>query len=321
MTRTDTARGRGPRRAARGDRGPRRHPGPPGRHRQRRAVADARRLGRDAAVPRGRRRPPGLDQPADGARPQADRDLVALRLLAASSGTARTARSCRDLAERWSVDADRRGLDVRPPRRTRAGTTASRSPPTTSCSRSGRSRTRRTRARAPTSWSEVDGPGRVADRDRHVHARRRRSAGSSRRRPSRSPRRTCSARSRSSLLADHPFGQQPVGSGPFALASLDADTAELVPAATALPPAEAAPTRRPPPTDSLDDGPPDAPAGACRSPYLAGHRVPLLRRRRRPRRGLPRGRRSTRRPGCRRPTRPTSPRPPAAGSCATRARR
>ena len=36
-------------------------------------------------------------------------------------------------------------------------------------------------------------------------------------------------------LADRPFGRQPIGSGPFAVASLSNDTAELIPAGTILP--------------------------------------------------------------------------------------
>ena len=37
-------------------------------------------------------------------------------------------------------------------------------------------------------------------------------------------------------LADRPFGRQPIGSGPFAVASLSNDTAELIPAGTILQP-------------------------------------------------------------------------------------
>jgi peptide/nickel transport system substrate-binding protein len=69
-------------------------------------------------------------------------------------------------------------------------------------------------------------------------------------------------------LADLAFGRQPIGSGPFAVASLDTDTAELIPAATILdaPDASARPL---PSTDSLAK-----PAAANRPndpvPYLPG---------------------------------------------------
>jgi len=70
-------------------------------------------------------------------------------------------------------------------------------------------------------------------------------------------------------LADDPFGRQPIGTGPFALVSLDASSAQLLPAA-ALAPAQA-PTESPSPraTDSLvTPGPTIRPAGP--SPYLPG---------------------------------------------------
>jgi peptide/nickel transport system substrate-binding protein len=70
-------------------------------------------------------------------------------------------------------------------------------------------------------------------------------------------------------LADVAFGHQPIGSGPFAVASIDADTAELIPAATVLdrPETSAAPG---PTADSL--APPtstERPAGEP-IPYLPG---------------------------------------------------
>ena len=70
-------------------------------------------------------------------------------------------------------------------------------------------------------------------------------------------------------LADLAFGHQPIGSGPFAVASIDADTAELIPAATILdrPDTSAAPG---PTDDSL--APPtttERPAGEP-IPYLPG---------------------------------------------------
>ena len=70
-------------------------------------------------------------------------------------------------------------------------------------------------------------------------------------------------------LAGDPFGQRPVGSGPFALVRLDASTAELSPAAVVAP--SEAPTSNPSPgaTDSLA-----TPAPTIRPsvpvPYLAG---------------------------------------------------
>jgi peptide/nickel transport system substrate-binding protein len=69
-------------------------------------------------------------------------------------------------------------------------------------------------------------------------------------------------------LATAPFGRQPVGSGPFAVARLDQDSAELIPAATLLdtPDASASPA---PSNDSLAQ-----PAATDRPgtpvPYLAG---------------------------------------------------
>lgn len=70
-------------------------------------------------------------------------------------------------------------------------------------------------------------------------------------------------------LADHPFGRQPIGAGPFAVASLTDEAAELVPAATFLPAGD--PTSEPSPraTDSLATPPPlDRPTRPV--PYLAG---------------------------------------------------
>jgi peptide/nickel transport system substrate-binding protein len=66
-------------------------------------------------------------------------------------------------------------------------------------------------------------------------------------------------------LGDSPFGQQPVGSGPFALESLDDLSAVLVPAAVVTPEEpEAEPTERPSdgsplPTDSIATPPPSTP--------------------------------------------------------------
>ncbi|HEX6868055.1 MAG TPA: ABC transporter substrate-binding protein, partial [Candidatus Limnocylindrales bacterium] len=58
------------------------------------------------------------------------------------------------------------------------------------------------------------------------------------------------------LLPDHPFGEQPVGSGPFALVELSSTSASLLPA-TALDAANEAPTLDPSgrPSDSLTTAP------------------------------------------------------------------
>jgi peptide/nickel transport system substrate-binding protein len=69
-------------------------------------------------------------------------------------------------------------------------------------------------------------------------------------------------------LADDPFGRRPVGSGPFALVRIDAETADLVPAAVVLPDEASAP-RPSPVVDSLATPAPTVrPTGAM--PYLAG---------------------------------------------------
>jgi peptide/nickel transport system substrate-binding protein len=70
-------------------------------------------------------------------------------------------------------------------------------------------------------------------------------------------------------LAEDPFGQHPVGSGPFALVRLDAESAELAPAALVLPSDEAAPVASAPSVDSLATPAPTArPSVAL--PNLAG---------------------------------------------------
>jgi peptide/nickel transport system substrate-binding protein len=71
------------------------------------------------------------------------------------------------------------------------------------------------------------------------------------------------------LLADHPFGRQPVGSGPFALATLEADVAELIPAESAMPPIEGEPDPSAAPSDSLTTTPPTA-RPERPTPYLPG---------------------------------------------------
>ncbi len=72
------------------------------------------------------------------------------------------------------------------------------------------------------------------------------------------------------LLPDHPFGQQPVGSGPFSLVELTTTSASLAPA-VATAPVEEDPTPDPsaPPTDSLTTAPPTT-RPERPLPYLAG---------------------------------------------------
>jgi peptide/nickel transport system substrate-binding protein len=70
-------------------------------------------------------------------------------------------------------------------------------------------------------------------------------------------------------LHDHPFGRQPVGSGPFAVISLDDEGAELVPAATLLAEPQPSPGTTPLATDSLTTpAPADHLSGPV--PYLTG---------------------------------------------------
>ena len=70
-------------------------------------------------------------------------------------------------------------------------------------------------------------------------------------------------------LADDPFGHQPIGSGPFAVASLTQDKADLIPAATVMPGATPPAGASPASTDSLATatpvGRPTQP-----TPYLKG---------------------------------------------------
>ena len=70
-------------------------------------------------------------------------------------------------------------------------------------------------------------------------------------------------------LPDRPFGRQPIGSGPFAVASLSNDTAELIPAGTILQPDVSGDGTMPVATDSLaTPGPASRPAQPV--PYLSG---------------------------------------------------
>ena len=70
-------------------------------------------------------------------------------------------------------------------------------------------------------------------------------------------------------LPDHPFGRQPIGSGPFAIASLTDDAAELIPAATLHLDGASGAGATPRSTDSLATAPPlGRPTRPV--PYLAG---------------------------------------------------
>jgi peptide/nickel transport system substrate-binding protein len=70
-------------------------------------------------------------------------------------------------------------------------------------------------------------------------------------------------------LATDPFGRQPIGSGPFAVASLDADSADLIPAASLLMPPEASAAPSAHATDSLaTPTPTERPSRPV--PYLPG---------------------------------------------------
>ena len=72
------------------------------------------------------------------------------------------------------------------------------------------------------------------------------------------------------LLPDHPFGELPVGSGPFSLVELTDTAASLVPATTIDPAGEpGAAHASAPPTDSLTTAPPTLRPGRP-LPYLAG---------------------------------------------------
>jgi peptide/nickel transport system substrate-binding protein len=70
-------------------------------------------------------------------------------------------------------------------------------------------------------------------------------------------------------LADDPFGHQPIGSGPFAVASLTEDKAELIPAATVMPEATPSAGATPQSTDSLATPPPIG-RPTYPTPYLKG---------------------------------------------------
>ena len=210
------------------------------------------------------------------ARTQADRDLVALVF----SGLVRNGPDgtiVPDLAERWSVDPTGATLDVPPARRRalarrRAGHRRGRRvhDPTSS-------RTRPTRARR-----------RLVERG---HGRRAIGAHDGRRSRSTTPLGGFLQAATQPIapahllagvpvdeLADDPFGQQPIGSGPFAVASLDDDAAELDPGGHGRrPTASPAPGRSPRRDRLAGDRPRRRPADASRA-VPGRHRVPLLRR-------------------------------------------
>ena len=71
------------------------------------------------------------------------------------------------------------------------------------------------------------------------------------------------------LLPDHPFGQQPIGSGPFALQALDDTHAELVPADDVIPPSAVGVNPSAAPTDSLTTATPTM-RPERPTPYLSG---------------------------------------------------
>ena len=123
------------------------------------------------------------------------------------------------------------------------------------------------------------------------------------------------------VLPDHPFGQQPVGSGPFALSiARRGHRAPLVPAETVVPDGRHRAGSPAAPTDSLTTASPTL-RPERPTPYLSGIEFDFFDDADVPGRGLSR-RRPRRRVGA--PAgawRPTSHRRTTAGSCATRARR
>ena len=119
------------------------------------------------------------------------------------------------------------------------------------------------------SWKDVTVEA-TAVRERSCSPWPPRSAASSRRRPSRSPRRTCWRAFRSTRWPTTRSGSDPIGSGPFALVRLDADIAELVPAADRAAADDGDPDASPARPSTRWPRPPRRPARPVAMPYLAG---------------------------------------------------
>ena len=314
MTRTDTTVVGALRRAARADRGPRRHPRPHRDHGRRHRRPAPRMRPRAPTARAWSGIPPRSARST--ARTQADRDLVALVF----SGLVRNGPNgtiVPDLARRWTVDATGKTwtFHLRPDARWHDGE------PVTAEDVVYTIQTLQDPAYtgpASSSWSEVSVEALSPARG-DVHAQdaaRRVPAG---RDPADRPGPPARRASRSDLLPDHPFGRQPVGSGPFAAVTLDDAHAKLVPAEAVQPTAEASADPSALADRFAHDGATDRPPGAADA-VPRGDRADVLRRR--PTSSSPptgRGT-STRRPACRRRWRRTWPRRPTAGSCATRAR-
>ena len=209
---------------------------------------------------------PDLGQPVECPHPGRPRPRRAGLRRARPQRSVRVARA----GPRGALDGrfDRRGLDVPAPRRRALARR-----------RAGHRRGRRVHHRRPPG-PRLPGSGRrIVERGQRRDRRARipscsrsrpRSAASSRRRPSRSPRPTSWPGSRSTSSPTGPFGRQPIGSGPFAVASLSDDAAELIPASTILPARRPGRRgRRRVATDSLaTPGPASRPARPV--PYLTG---------------------------------------------------
>ena len=127
---------------------------------------------------------------------------------------------------------------------------------------------------AASSWGEVTVAA-VGRQDGHVHARhaaRWVPAGPD---PADRAGPPAGRRARWRCLPDHPFGEQPVGAGPFELVDLTSDGATLVPATTVAAGGEPGAVDVTPPPDSLTTAPPTL-RPERPLPYLAGHRLPVL---------------------------------------------
>ena len=213
MTRIDHARRRRPSSCCSRHRRPRRRPGArcrPRAHRRRPTPTPADGRARTARASSATRS--SVSPLTPGRRPTATSSRSSSR---ASSATAPTARSCPDLADRWTVDPtgttwtfqlrdDARWHDGEPVTADDVVYTIQ-TPPGPGLHGPGRRLLERGHRRGR---RRADGP---------VHARRRRSAASSRPRPSRSPRPISSPTSRSTSWPTTRSAAQPVGSGPFAL--------------------------------------------------------------------------------------------------------